>query len=356
MTQLGNILLAGKPATADAPGSTSIAQLKTIPNNPNRDYGVSAVQGKGPDGQVYSGQLIQRVYGSGEVRFYLKGEGNSHPLPATITSAGEAKVYARQQITKGTWSDLPLGNQAAFKNTSSNPTPAAAMGNIPTGPAFDKGVGPVQGKAPNGKVLTGDLIMRVYSTGYVRYYFKGQNDSHKLPPSITTTADARDYARKQISSGKWTDFNPGDQAAFNPSRPSSKVTGAQTPEKQKFPSKLAVDFGSPTPSLKVGSVVVGDRPEIVAVNKAKLRGYSPDSNNPRYISFSNDAKGGKDLAEVNFSAVSYDKTCNPSTNCEIVGFNGFQKFDNKGLVVPKGASPEFMDSYKKTAKLYGQNF
>jgi hypothetical protein len=353
MTQLGNITLASKSAAIDTPGATSLAQLKTIQNNPNRDYGVSAVQGKAPDGRIYSGQLIQRVYGSGEVRFYLKGEGHSHPLPPGITSGAEAKVYARQQITKGAWNDLPLGDQAAFKKTSSNPAVATGMSNIPNGPVFDKGVGPVQGKAPNGTVLTGDLIMRVYSTGYVRYYFKGQNDSHKLPPAITTTAEAREYSRQQISSGKWKDFDRGDQAAFGQSRSSPKVAGAQNSEKQKLPTELAVDFGSPVPTLRIGSFNVMDRAEIRTVNKAKYRGYLPDESNPRYVNFPNNAKGGKDLAEVNFMGAMMRENCRDPDECRLAG-SGFD--ENRGLTVPKGASPEFMESYKKTANLYGQKF
>lgn len=358
MTRLESINPTESPVTEKLPEGTLMAQLGTIPNNPNRDYGVSAVQGKAPDGKVYSGQLIQRVYGSGNVRFYLKGEGKSHPLPAGITTAAEAKIYARQQISKGAWTDFAFGDQDAFNEPGRASTASAsppAPGKTSCTPAFDKGVGPVQGRSPNGTVLTGDLIRRDYPSGQVRYYFKGQNDSHKLPPAITTVPEARQYSRQKISSGRWADFDSGDQAAFNSTKPAGSTAVTQAPEPQQFPVKLAVDFGAPEPTLTIGSSVIMDRAEIAAVNKARFRGYLPDAKSPRYIEFSNDAKGGKDLAEINFANASYDENCNPSTKCEIVGFHGFNKYDDRRLVVPKGASPAFMESYKKTAKLYGQD-
>ena len=333
----------------DAPGADMLAQLGNIPDNPNRDFGVSAVQGRGPDGRVYRGQLIQRVYGSGEARFYLKGEGHSHPLPPGITSAAEAKIYSRQQISKGTWTDLPAGNQAAFDKKSAD-SAGSRMGNIPNGPVLDKGVGTIQGKAPNGTVLTGELIYRVYSTGYVRYYFKGQNDSHKLPPEITTTAEARIYARQQISTGKWTDFNKGNQAVFNKGDSKNVVKAEANTVPPRFSERLRVDFGSAEPQVKLGPLIVSDRENIAAVNKAKYRGYLPDAGNARFINIQNNAQGGKDLAEINFSGVSYTKDCNPQTQCAV----GLGFFENRGIRVPDNASPEFMESYKKTARLYGQ--
>ncbi len=350
MANIGSIMpTTERGIVADASGGSTLAQRGTVPNSPNRDYGVSAVQGKGPDGRVYTGQLIQRVYGSGNVRFYLKGEGHSHRLPASITSAAEAKIYSRQQITKGVWTDLPLGNQAAF-NSKSGGSSASGMANIPNLPALDKGIGTVQGKAPDGTVLKGELIHRVYSTGYSRYYFKGQNDSHKLPPAITTTAEARVYARQQISSGRWNDFAKGDEASFDKGRgktTASTGSGTTTP---KFAEVLRVDFGSVEPKFKVGPFPVGERENIAAVNKAKYRGYLPDTKNPRFIDIPNNAKGGKDLAEINFSGVSYTEDCNPQTQCAI----GLGGFENRGLKIPDGASPDFLESYKKTARLYGQ--
>ncbi len=348
MTQVGNIKLASNEFATDVTGGSSVTQLSTIQNNPNRDVGVSAVQGRAPDGSVYRGQLIKRVYGNGDLRFYLKGNGPSHPLPPTIKSTEEAKIYARQQISKGVWSDFPLGDQTAFNQKSSPPAKSPTISNIPNLPAFDKGMGPVQGIAPDGTVLTGDLIQRVYSTGYVRFYFKGQNDSHKLPPSIVSVEQAREYSRKKISSGEWTDFNRGDQAAFD-------KKNTRNAELRRLPAYLAVDFGSTTPKLTVAGAVIVGREQAHAVRKAGYRGYFPDPKNERYINFPNDASGGKALAEVNFSNVSYDDRCKKENNCAIVGGHWGQ-YDNKGLVIPEGASPEFIKSYQETARLYGQKF
>ena len=342
-------------------GSTTLAQLESIRNNPNRDYGVGPVQGRGLSGRFYKGQLIQRVYNTdkkqliqrayniGEVRFYLKGNGQSHPLPPEITSLSMARTYSRQQIKKETWPDLPAGNVADFKKNSAD-GPVASMSSNLNQPTMDTGVGTIQGKAPDGRLLTGKLIYRIYSTGNIRYYFKGQNDSHRLLSAITTTAEAKAYVLQQISTGKWTDFDKGDQAVFDKGDSKNIAKSEANIARPWFPEKLRVDFGSAEPQVKLWPLLVFERENIAAVYKAKLRGYLPDAGNARFINFQNNAQGGKDLAEINFSGVSYTKDCNKQTQCAV----GLGIFENRGIQVPDKASPEFMKSYKKTARLYGQ--
>ena len=354
--------VAGHGVTADISGATTLAQLGNIPNNPNRDYGVGAVQGRDLNGRFYKGQLIQRVYNTdkeqliqrvykiGEVRFYLKGKGHSHPLPPEITSLPKAMTYSRQQISKGTWSDLPVGNPADFKKNSAK-GPLASMSSNLNQPTMDKGVGTIQGKAPDGKFLTGRLIFRIYSTGDIRYYFKGQNDAHKLPSTITTTPEAEAHVLQQISSGKWADFDKVDRLSSNRIGLKTNAQIGADAALPKFPGKLTVDFGPAEAKLKIGPFTFLDRPNIAAVNMAKLRGYfPPDPGNARFIDIQNNSKGGKDLAEINFSGVSYDKECNPETQCAI----GSGRFANRGIKVPDNASPEFLGSYKKTSRMYGQ--
>ena len=86
--------------------STPVGAIGNIPNLPNKDSAIGGVRGQGPDGKMYKGELIQRLYGTGQVRYYFKGIGVSHPLPQSISSSREAADYIHAQISSGTWKDL----------------------------------------------------------------------------------------------------------------------------------------------------------------------------------------------------------------------------------------------------------
>jgi DNA-binding transcriptional ArsR family regulator len=79
------------------------------------DQSAGEVQGIAPNGQVYVGQLIRRMHPNSLVmRFYLRGLGYSEPLPTHIVTEADAKIFARQQISAGLWTHLPLGDQKVF--------------------------------------------------------------------------------------------------------------------------------------------------------------------------------------------------------------------------------------------------
>ena len=337
-----------------------LAQLGTIPNNGNLDQGVSAVQGKGRDGRIYTGQLIQRIYGTGYVRFYLKGTGHSHPLPPGITTSDEAKVYARQQMGKGVWRDLPLGDQNAFKpSVAGQPRaevqvpPPPKVGNIPKSGNLDQGLGLVQGRAPDGKVYKGELIQRVYGTGNVRYYFKGSGRSHSLPAAITSPETARVYARLQLAAERWKDMPLGDQKAF--ARPTSTNAPATTPggtvtgagagtappagapssRATTLPKEVVVDLGDPRPKLIFD--IPGPAENSVARNRARDAGLKLEKDE-RTMRIPNTREGGRIWAQMQFQTSGISESC--KVNCRVIGKA------NGALPMPAQVSPEFIEGFK----------
>jgi hypothetical protein len=305
MTRIDSALDSAPPAGSAFGGRMDLAQLGTIPNKGNVDQGVSAVQGRGPDGKVYGGQLIQRVYGTGYVRFYLKGTGDSHPLPARITSSDEAKVFARQQIRKGVWKDLPPGDQNAFR-----PPPANNV---------DQGTSDVQGRRRDGKVYTGQLVQRTYGTGEVRFYFKGTGDSHPLPTGITTAEEAKVFARQQISKGVWNDFPLGDQNAFIP--------------------QVRVDLGDPHSEILFG--IKGPPKNEVARNRARDAGLRLDKDE-RTLRIPNTLEGGRIFAQLQFQTSGVNDSC--KDDCRVVGMA------NGPLPMPAQVSAEFIKGFKAAAR------
>jgi uncharacterized protein YaiI (UPF0178 family) len=365
MARIDSALGPGNSDLAALGHQTDLAQLGTIPNNGNLDQGVSAVQGKGRDGRVYTGQLIQRIYGTGYVRFYLKGTGHSHPLPARITSSDEAKVFARQQIGKGVWRDLPLGDQNAFKpNAASQPSstvpvprpappPASStvtaserLGTIPKAGNVDQGLGLIQGRTPDGKVYKGELIQRVYGTGQVRFYLKGSGRSHSLPAAITSSENARVYARQQIAAGRWKDMQPGDQNAFSrrsstdsPSvSPGGKAPNVSAPSATSLPTEVVVDLGNPRPKMIFD--ISGPPENAVARNRARDAGLKLEKDE-RSMRIPNTREGGKIFAQMQFQTSGVNDNCN--VDCRVVGAA------NGRLPMPSNMSPQFVEGYKAGA-------
>jgi hypothetical protein len=196
MVTLSNIAQTPQPPTLVAQVGTSSSSLPI-------DSAVETVQGL-RDGKVYAATIIKRVYANGEVRYYAKGKGDAHPLPPQMKSIEYVRSHVRYHISAGTWSDLPPGNQRAFDR----------IGSIPNKPPSDLAVETVQGLR-GGKVYAAEIIKRIYSTGYARYYAKGNGDSHPLPPQLQSTEDVRTYVRQQISAGTWNDLPLADQHAFD---------------------------------------------------------------------------------------------------------------------------------------------
>jgi hypothetical protein len=355
MAGIESTSLAGRTNTLGMGDRTDLAQLGGIsnegaPNNGNFDQGVGSVQGRSTDGKVYSGQLIQRVYGTGYVRFYLKGGGDSHPLPARITSSAEAKVFARQQISKGIWSDLPLGDQNAFKGGArqkpSAPSAEASpprTGSIPKSPNLDIGLGLIQGRAGDGKVHKGELIQRIYGTGYVRFYLKGTGRSHPLPAAITSSTEARVYARQQIAAGRWADMPVGDASAFKKA-PSTAASGGKppsdiTPTTRPLPAQLRVDLGDPQPKLLFG--IPGSPENEVARNRARNAGLVFEKDQ-RSVRIPNTREGGKIFAEMQFQTSGVSDSC--KDNCRVIGL------PNGRLPMPANASQKFLEGFNAAAR------
>jgi uncharacterized protein YaiI (UPF0178 family) len=351
MARIDSPLSSGNTDVAAMGHQTNLAQLGTIPNNGNLDKGVSAVQGEGRDGRIYTGQLIQRIYGTGYVRFYLKGTGHSHPLPPSITSSDEARVFARQQIRKGVWRDLPLGDQNAFKPNAANqpnsairaPGPAPErLGNIPNAGNLDQGLGLVQGRAADGKVYKGELIQRVYGTGYVRFYLKGSGRSHPLPAAITSAETARVYARLQITAGRWKDLTPGDQNAFSRRTPTDApavTPGNNTPESSvssttSLPAEVVIDLGDPHPKILFD--IKGPPENEVARNRARDAGLKLEKDE-RTLRIPNTREGGKIFAQMQFQTSGVNDNCN--VDCRVVGKA------NGRLPMPAKVSPQFIEGF-----------
>ncbi len=351
MARIDSALSSGNSEIAGFGQRTDLAQFGTIPNNSNLDQGVSAIQGKSRDGGVYSGQLIQRIYGTGYVRFYLKGTGHSHPLPASITSSAEAKVFARQQIGKGVWRDLPLGDQNAFRSKTANPnssgiqTPAREPDrsrSVPDTGNLDQGLGLVQGRAADGKIYKGELIQRVYGTGYVRFYLKGNGRSHPLPAAISSSETARVYARQQIAAGRWRDLAPGDQNAFSRPTPTNSATATQggkapngkSPAATSLPSEVVVDLGDPHP--KVLFDIKGPPENEVARNRARDASLHMEKDE-RTVRIPNTREGGRIFAQIQFQTTGVSDSCN--VNCRVIGRA------NGRLPMPAKVSPQFIEGF-----------
>jgi hypothetical protein len=305
MTRIDSALDSASPVASAGGGQMDLAQLGTIPSKGNLDQGISSVQGRGRDGKVYAGQLIQRVYGTGHVRFYLKGTGDSHPLPPSITSSEEAKVFARQQISKGVWKDLPLGDQNAFRP--------------PTANNLDQAASDVQGRGRDGKVYAGQVIQRIYGTGGVRFYLKGTGDSHPLPTGITSADEAKVFARQQISKGAWNDFPLGDQNAFT--------------------AQVQVDLGDPHPKILFG--IKGPPQNEVARNRARDAGLRLEKDE-RTLRIPNTLDGGRIFAQLQFQTSGVNDSC--KDDCRVVGMA------NGPLPMPTQASAEFIKGFKAAAR------
>ena len=200
---LGNLQLGNQQAfpartVGDKHKSVASSALGTIPLLPNRDAAIGAVQAQGPDARVYKGELRQRLYGTGQVRYFFKGTGEVHKLPTNILSAKEAAEYIRTNINKGNFHDLALGDQKAVGITPASARSTAAQ------------TRQISGKSPDGRTYTGQLIQNNWNTGRAgsKFLLRGENNSHELPSSITTVTQANTYVRQKVSSGTWKDKNP----------------------------------------------------------------------------------------------------------------------------------------------------
>jgi hypothetical protein len=196
--QLGNQQAFPTQTAGRKPANATNPALGTIPVTPNRDVAIGAVQAQGPDGKVYQGELRQRLYGTGQVSYFFKGTGDVHKLPTNITSSKEAAEYVRTQINQGNFNDLKLGDQKAV-----GITPSTARSSAPQS-------WQISGKSPDGRTYSGQLIQANWNTGTSgsKFVFKGDGNSHELPSSVTTLAQANTYVRQKISSGTWKDKNP----------------------------------------------------------------------------------------------------------------------------------------------------
>jgi hypothetical protein len=111
-------LQANLPALQNDPG-VLIAQSNN-PLNGGKPSAIGAhdVQGYGPDGKtVYRATVTMVIFndGSNALQYFANGKA----LPKGIQTLDAAKVYARQQIGKGTLGPLPMGNPEAFGKTIS---------------------------------------------------------------------------------------------------------------------------------------------------------------------------------------------------------------------------------------------
>jgi hypothetical protein len=200
---LGTLQLGNQQAfpTQKAGGKSRSAAnptIGTIPNSPNRDVAIGAVQAQAPDGKVCQGELRQRLYGTGQVSYFFKGTGDVHKLPMNITSSKEAAEYVRTQINQGKFVDLSLGNQKAVGITPALARSSAAQS------------WQISGKSPDGRTVSGTLTRVNWDTGPSgsKFVFKSADAAHELPASISSLSEANMYVRQKISAGTWKDKNP----------------------------------------------------------------------------------------------------------------------------------------------------
>ena len=116
MTRIDNSSAVNGAAAADD-GRQRLAQYGNSAGQQNVDQALQSVQGRAPSGQVVTGTLVQRTYGTGYVSYFFKGKGASHALPTTLTNRTDALAYVRAQISKGTWADLATGDARIFDKT-----------------------------------------------------------------------------------------------------------------------------------------------------------------------------------------------------------------------------------------------